>query len=208
MADNEVDSLPLATRTLSAFGGDGGKTRSLGMSRELAAPIATVWSSIAELDRIPLWFMEVSGDARPGGRYQLDGNAGGEILVCEAPRMLGITWEYGGEVSYVTIELSETASGGTLFDFTHVADVDLDRWSEYGPGAVGVGWDMGLLGLARHVELGISTPIETPEWSASSQAKAFMAASSDLWAQAAINSGDDPEEARAAAARTTAAYTA
>lgn len=208
MADNEVDSLSLVARTLSALGGDVGKTRSLGMSRALTAPIATVWSAIAELDRIPLWFMAVSGEARPGGRYQLDGNAGGEILVCEAPRMLGFTWEYGGDVSYVTIKLSETASGGTFFDFTHVADVDLDRWTEYGPGAVGVGWDLGLLGLARHVELGINTPIETPEWSASSQAKAFMATSSDLWAQAAINSGDDPEEARAAAARTTAAYTA
>ncbi|MDI9903119.1 hypothetical protein QM716_25010 [Rhodococcus sp. IEGM 1409] len=82
-----------------------------------------------------------------------------------------------------------------------------DRRAEYGPGAVGVGWDMGLLGLARHVELGIATPLETPEWSASDEAKAFIAGSSELLADAAIASGDDPDATRAAAARTTAAYT-
>lgn len=48
---------------------------------------------------------------------------------------------------------------------------------------------------------------ETPEWSASDEAKAFIAGSSELWAEAAIASGDDPDAAAAAAARTTAAYT-
>ncbi|MDV8066626.1 SRPBCC family protein [Rhodococcus sp. IEGM 1366] len=207
MVAEAVDSLPLVTRRLSGGSGDEGETRSLHMSRELAAPITTLWSAIADLDRIPQWFMPVSGDARLGGRYQLDGNAGGEILACTAPHTLKITWEYGGDVSYVTIKLIETSSGETLFDFDHTADVDPDSWSEYGPGAVGVGWDMGLLGLAQHVEQGTNTPLETPEWSASDEAKAFMAASSELWADAAIASGDDPAQARAAAARATAAYT-
>ncbi len=110
-----------------------------------------------------------------GGHYQLEGNAGGEILACDAPRTLRITWEYAGDVSYVTVNLAQKGSSATLFDFEHAADVEPDRWAEYGPGAVGVGWDMGLLGLARHVELGIATPLETPEWSASDEAKAFMA---------------------------------
>ncbi len=39
------------------------------------------------------------------------------------------------------------------------------------------------------------------------RAKAFIAGSSELWAEAAIASGDDPDAAAAAAARTTAAYT-
>ncbi|MFD6516647.1 SRPBCC family protein [Rhodococcus sp. NPDC060176] len=213
MVDKAVDSLQLVARELSPFGGDEGKTRTLRMSRTLAAPIGTVWAAVTEFDRIPLWFMPVSGEARIGGRYQLDGNAGGEILVCDAPRTLRITWEYGGDVSYVTVNLTEkdgsaTQDGSaTLFDFEHTADVEADRWAEYGPGAVGVGWDMGLLGLARHVELGIATPLETPEWSASDEAKAFIAGSSESWAAAAIASGDDPDAARAAAARTTAAYT-
>ena len=31
-------------------------------------------------ERIPRWFLPVSGDLRLGGRYQLEGNAGGEVL--------------------------------------------------------------------------------------------------------------------------------
>ncbi|MDV6274989.1 hypothetical protein R3Q06_15925 [Rhodococcus erythropolis] len=58
------------------------------MSRTLAAPIDTVWAAVTEFDRIPLWFMPVSGEAGIGGHYQLDGNAGGEILVYDAPRTL------------------------------------------------------------------------------------------------------------------------
>ncbi|GAB6921007.1 SRPBCC family protein [Rhodococcus sp. C3V] len=207
MFDKAVDSLQLVARELGPFGGDEGKTRMLRMSRTLAAPIGTVWAAITEFDRIRQWFMPVAGEAMIGGHYQLEGNAGGEILACEAPRTLRITWEYGGDVSYVTVNLAEKGSGATLFDFEHAADVEPDRWAEYGPGAVGVGWDMGLLGLARHVELGIATPLETPEWSESDEAKAFIAGSSELWAEAAIASGDDPDAAAAAAARTTAAYT-
>ncbi|AKD98040.1 hypothetical protein CPI83_13075 [Rhodococcus sp. H-CA8f] len=207
MVDRAVDSLQVVARELSPFGGDESKTRTLRMSRTLAAPIGTVWAAITEFDRIPQWFMPVGGEARIGGHYQLEGNAGGEILACDAPRTLRITWEYGGDVSYVTVNLAEKGSGATLFDFEHAADVAPDRWAEYGPGAVGVGWDMGLLGLARHVELGIATPLETPEWSASDEARAFIAGSSELWAEAAIASGDDPDAAAAAAARTTAAYT-
>ncbi|MDV8005285.1 hypothetical protein [Rhodococcus sp. IEGM 1318] len=49
------------------FGGDEGKTRTLRMSRTLAAPIGTVWAAVTQLDRIALWFTPVSGEARIGG---------------------------------------------------------------------------------------------------------------------------------------------
>lgn len=143
MVDKAVDSLQLVARELGPFGGDEGKTRMLRMSRTLAAPIGTVWAAITEFDRIRQWFMPVAGEAMIGGHYQLEGNAGGEILACEAPRTLRITWEYGGDVSYVTVNLAEKGSGATLFDFEHAADVEPDRWAEYGPGAVASGgtWD-------------------------------------------------------------------
>ncbi|MCD2104669.1 hypothetical protein O4214_14530 [Rhodococcus erythropolis] len=73
------------------------------MSRTLAAPIGTVWAAVTQLDRIALWFTPVSGEARIGGRYQLDGNAGGEVLVCDAPRT------HGGRSTV----LAPSASGGT-----------------------------------------------------------------------------------------------
>src|SRR5690606_22050656 len=36
-----------------------------------------LWDAITNPERIPRWFMPVSGDLRPGGHYQLEGNAGG-----------------------------------------------------------------------------------------------------------------------------------
>ena len=44
-------------------------------------------------------------------------------------------------------------------------------------------------------------------WTASPEGKSFMRQSSDAWGEASIAAGTDPALARAAAARTTAAYT-
>ena len=60
-----------------------------------------LWEAITNVERIPCWFLPISGDLRLGGRYQLKGNAGGEILSCDPPRHLSVTWEFGGEVSWL-----------------------------------------------------------------------------------------------------------
>lgn len=41
--------------------------------------------------------MPVSGELRVGGAFQLEGNAGGEILACEPPNLVRLTW--GGPAS-------------------------------------------------------------------------------------------------------------
>jgi hypothetical protein len=73
---------------------------------------------------------------------------------------------------------------------------------------VGVGWDLGLLGLGLH--LGGEETVD-PEafaaWSASDDGRRFVVLSSERWRDANIAAGTDPDEARAAADRTTAAYT-
>jgi len=71
------------------------------------------WDALTNGERIPRWFLPVSGDLRPGGRYQLEGNAGGQITECDPPRQLAITWEYGGVVSWVKVSLDpvEMANG-------------------------------------------------------------------------------------------------
>ncbi|HEX8344891.1 MAG TPA: polyketide cyclase, partial [Actinoplanes sp.] len=83
-------------------------------------------------------------------------------------------------------------------------------WAEYGPGAVGVGWDSGLLGLAGHLSSdGTAVNPETAmAWIASPDGRLFMTLSSDAWYEANIAAGADEAAARAAADRTTAAYTA
>ena len=40
---------------------------------------------------------------------------------------------------------------GTRFELEHIAHVDDERWAEFGPGAVGIGWDLGLMGLGLHL---------------------------------------------------------
>ena len=68
---------------------------------------------------------------------------------------------------------------------------------------------MGVLGLTRHLASGGTfEPPEAVAWLASDEGREFASLSSQRWGEAAIAAGADPEEARAAAERTTAAYTA
>lgn len=170
--------------------------------------IEDLWDAITNAERIPRWFLPISGDLRLGGRYQLKGNAGGEITRCEAPRRLDLTWEYGGDVSWVTVWLTEEPTGGTRLQLEHVAHVTDERWAQYGPGAVGVGWDMALMGLRLYLSSGASNdPKEAQAWLASENGKDFARRSSEGWGRASIASGTEEAAANLAAERTTAAYT-
>ena len=111
--------------------------------------MADVWDACTT-HRLPRWFLPISGDLRPGGRFQFEGNAGGTIERCEAPSLLGVTWEYGGEISWVEVQLSRSQQG-TVLQLTHTALLSAERWAEFGPGAVGVGWDTALYGLGLHL---------------------------------------------------------
>ena len=86
---------------------------------------------------------------------------------------------------------------------------DDDHWATYGPGAVGVGWDLALPGLANYVADPSSAmdPQAGAAWAASEDGKQFMKMSSDAWAEADIAAGADPERARTLAGNTYAAYT-
>ena len=154
--------------------------------------------------------MPISGDLRPGGRYAFEGNASGTIERCEPPRSLAATWEYGGQVSWVEVRLTPEGEGRTRFALEHIAHVDDDLWAQYGPGAVGLGWDGALLGLTLHITTGADQPDReaVEAWQASEDGRRFFTLSSDRWAEASIADGTDPEDARAAAARVTDAYTA
>ena len=133
-----------------------GEGRSVRLSRTYDAPINDVWDALTNPTRISRWFLPISGDYRVGGRYQLDGNAGGEILACERPRQFRMTWVYGevaspADISEVAVSLTAQGDHETTVMLEHTAIVPDDRWREYGPGAVGVGWDGGLVGLSLHL---------------------------------------------------------
>jgi len=89
----------------------------------------------------------------------------------------------------------------------HHLSRDDPKWPEFGPGAVGLGWDLALLGLSWRVSGAPLDPSEGMAWMASDDGKRFMTLSSQRWCAAHIAAGADPDDAQAAAARTLAAYT-
>ena len=197
------------TRAVRSGERDGKPAQLVIAERTYDTSIDDLWDALTSAERIPRWFLPISGDLRLGGRYQLEGNAGGEITTCEPPRHLALTWEYGPSVSWVDVRLS-TVAAGTRLELEHTAHPGPD-WEQagFGPGAVGIGWDMGLLGLALHVTPGpVIDPTEAAGWLASDEGKAFVRGSSDAWCDADIAGGTPADAARAAADRTTDAYTA
>ena len=59
---------------------DGEEVRVQRLAQVYPATIDDVWDAVTSADRIPRWFLPISGDLRLGGRYQLEQNAGGEVL--------------------------------------------------------------------------------------------------------------------------------
>ena len=176
------------------------------VSREYASGIDDVWDAVTNPERLPRWFLPVTGDLAVGARYQFEGNAGGEVLECEKPERALLTWEFGGGVSWLELTLTDLGDRTSL-QLEHVAPL-VDQWFDYGPGAVGVGWDLSMLGLANHLDGGPDvTHGDEEKLMASAEGRNFVTTSSAAWGDANIAAGADPEQARAAQERTTAFYT-
>ena len=170
-----------------------------------------LWNALTDAERIPRWFLPITGQLECGGRYQLEGNAQGSILRCDRPEALEVTWEFGGHVSWVHLRLAQ-AGGGTRLTLEHLVPKDEasdEHWKQYGPGAAGVGWDLSFLGLALHLDSG-GQAIDRKKndaWMASDDGKAFMRTSAKLWGEAHVKGGEDPEVAEAMARKTADFYT-
>jgi uncharacterized protein YndB with AHSA1/START domain len=197
-----ADHLGAVERALSTTTRDGQELRVLTVTRSFEAAPDEVWDALTTAERIDRWLMPVSGDLRLGGRFRLEGNASGEILACDPPERLSVTWEYDG-LSWVDARLTPTG-GDTLLTLEHSAPVSPEMWEQFGPGAVGMGWELMLMGLAEHLaapEAPRPDPEQVPGLSD------IMTGSSAAWGEADAAFGTDPEQARAAAARCLAAYT-
>ncbi len=206
MALDVENHLNAVERSVSSPERDGQPARAVTLTRSYATSVEDLWDAVTNIERIPRWSMPVSGELKAGGRYQLEGNAGGVITACEPLSHFALTWEFGGDVSWVEARLSEDGAGNHRLTLTHTALLS-EHWGEYGPGAVGVGWELGLMGLAMHIAQPTEPMPDEVEFATSSEGKAFIAASSEAWGQAAIDAGDEPDAARAAARNTTAFYT-
>ncbi|MDE2795185.1 MAG: SRPBCC family protein [Gemmatimonadota bacterium] len=193
-------------RTVFSLERGGRPARAATLSRHYATTAGDLWDAVTNAERIPRWFMPVSGDLEPGGRFQLEGNAGGVIEECEPPSRVAVTWEFGGDVSWVEVGVADDGVGQARLTVTHTSLLS-EHWEQYGPGAVGVGWEMGLLGLALHITRPREPKLDAMEFAASRDGKALMMGSSERWGEAAVGAGEDREAARVAARRTAAFYT-
>jgi uncharacterized protein YndB with AHSA1/START domain len=201
-----IDAVRRSTGNATMAAGEG---RTVRLERDYDAPIADVWDAVTSPERISRWFLPLSGEFRIGGRYQLQGNAGGEIIACDQPNRFKVTWVYGevsspADISEVEVRLMALDPETTRLILEHVAIVPEDRWAEYGPGAVGVGWDGAVLGLSLHLEGG---SIDDPgAWQMSDEGRDFNTRSSGRWGEANVAAGADPAAAARSVANTTQFY--
>jgi len=198
--------LGASERSVSLIERDGRPASAVNISRTLTATIGDLWDAVTSGDRIPRWAMPISGDLKLGGRYQLEGNAGGEITDCERLSHFALTWEFAGDLSWVDMRVIDEGSGCVQLSVTHTAHLS-PHWDEYGPGAVGVGWELALAGLALHLEFPNEPKPDEMEFVTSPEGKAFIAGSSEAWGEASTAAGTDPDAASAAVRSTTAFYT-
>lgn len=197
------------SRTVDTVDRDGRPAKLLVAERTYPTSPEDAWSALTDPERIPRWFLPISGDLQVGGRFQLEGNAGGEVLACEPPHRFEITWEYGGDVSWVTVEVQgEPGDMEAHVVLEHVAHVPDELWDQFGPGAVGIGWELGMMGLDLHLASGEPVDAEAVmAWQASPEGRELIERVSAGWVDASIDGGTDPEAARSAGDRVTGFYT-
>ncbi|MEU1252337.1 SRPBCC family protein [Streptomyces chartreusis] len=204
-----VDELNRLHRQVGVRQVDAGEARTVLLRRTYDADVADVWDAVTSPERISRWFLPVSGEFKVGGRYQLEGNAGGEILECQEPDRLRVSWLYGPDPGFSEVEVRLTPDGDerTVLELEHVAVVPEGFWGQFGPGAVGVGWDLGLLGLAMHLAGGGMSKEESEAWQISDEGKAYATRSGELWGEAYAASGEDERTVASTTAATIAFYT-
>ncbi|WP_373356370.1 SRPBCC domain-containing protein [Pseudoroseicyclus sp. CXY001] len=192
-------------RSVNTLEIDGKAAGAVVLSRRFGTSAGDLWEVLTDPERIPRWFAPVSGELKEGGRFQVEGNAGGQILTCTPPRKLELTWEMQGDVSWVTLELEEVSSEETAFTLVHTAHVS-PFWDQFGPGAVGVGWDGALLGLALHVAEPEAEKPDAMTFHETPEGRAFLEGAAARWGTADEAAGASPEDANRRAAATRAFY--
>jgi len=194
------------TRTVTELKREGKPARNVTLERSYDTTPDDLWDAMTNPERLPRWFAPVSGDLKLGGRYQVQNNAGGVITECVPPHYFSVTWEFGGGMSWVELRIADEGEERSRLKLSHICPVD-DHWKKFGPGAVGVGWDLGLVGLAHHLSAREAEPIDENTFGASGEGKSFIADSSEDWRRAAVAGGEDPSWAGEAAKRVTAFFT-
>ncbi|WP_427895981.1 SRPBCC family protein [Kribbella sp. GL6] len=179
-----------------------GETVTVLMRRTYRAEPTEVWDALTDPERMARWFMPVSGDLKVGGSFQLQGNAGGEILECDPPKRFKVT--FGGPASLLELRLLPGAGSSTDLELEHSMDA---APAPGGAGAlwVGPGWDGGLLGLALYVTGELPPDADPTAMANSAEVIKYNEHCVRAWIEAVRASGTTTEEDLLSAARTSMA---
>jgi uncharacterized protein YndB with AHSA1/START domain len=90
--------------------------------RTYDAPIDDVWDACTDPERLRRWYQPVEGDLRLGGRFTQGMFAPGEVVRCEAPRLLAISLADG--VDEITLRLAPGPDDTTVFELEHATTLD------------------------------------------------------------------------------------
>ena len=193
----------LTTRTVRRAESHGRPVAVVVLRRRVEASLDQVWEAITDPEQLAAWFLPVTGDLRAGGRFQIEGNASGTIKRCREPESLILTWEFGGEVTWLDVAITPVAAGKVRIEVAHACPTG-EHWDTYGPGAGGVGWDLTLLGLAQHLKG--ATVTDPKAWAESEEGLAFVTRCAEAWADADVAAGAVEPVAKGAAVRTSGFY--
>lgn len=190
---------------------EGATTHVITLSRVYPQGQEVVWAAFADGAQLSRWFLPVSGDLRVGGSFKFEGNAGGDILACDKPGRIAVTWGMMGKDSWVDLSFAAEGAGTrvTLRHTVRAADLPEGMWDKFGPGAVGSGWEGGFLGLQMYLD---APEVEKDAaamavWPGSPEGRSFFRESAEAWAEAAIAGGEDAAAMRATVPELIAFYT-
>lgn len=189
-----ASQLEAIARTVDKKESQSGEVVSVQMRRRYQAAIDDVWSALTDPERVERWFYPLTGDLHAGGSFQLEGNAGGDILECEPPQLLKVT--FGGPTSLVELRLTQDGDDDTVLDLEHTVPIEM---AQSGAGAlyVGPGWDGAFMALDLYLK---GVVADDPIAAASSpEAVEFSKRSIDSWSAAVDSSGTATSDEIAAA---------
>ena len=168
-----------------------GETVTVLMRRSYRAEPAEVWDALTDPERMRRWFWPVSGDFKVGGSFQLQDNAGGEILECEPPKRFKVT--FGGPTSLLELRLLPGSGNSTELELEHSMG---EPPAPGGSGAlwVGPGWDGGFLALALYVSGDLPEDTNPVEMADSPEVIRFNEQSVRAWMIAVRDSGTTTEK--------------
>lgn len=92
-------------RILIGFG-----SRAVMMARTVTSAVEEVWSAVTDPDRLPQWLGTPQGRLEPAQMFTLYG-ATCEIVVCQPPHRLEVSWTRAGETNTLRVGISSRPEG-------------------------------------------------------------------------------------------------